>query len=110
MIKIILNKIKVFVFFIFLFLFYWFLNSGFLIDPSWLIIQAIFFTIMSRLIFINQKISLSHWFLFIALLYFVSAILEIFNIAVFPEIASSSGFGVLVILVVSRLFVNKELL
>ena len=87
-----------------LFLLFWFLNNGFLVEPVWQPIQAAFFAGICCIFFKYRKIKLSYWFIFIGFLYLVSAVLEIFKVLIYPEIAASSGFGVLVILIISRVF------
>lgn len=108
MIKKIFNKIKFILGYLMVFIFFWYLNSGFLAGEIWLPLQALFFTIICYFILKVRKLRLIHWFVFIASLYFSSAILEIFKVQVFPEIIASSGFGVLVILIAPRILVRSD--
>ncbi|MDP1743245.1 MAG: hypothetical protein Q8L51_00490 [Candidatus Amesbacteria bacterium] len=86
------------------FLFFWFLNSGFSYDKIWLITQALFFALITPLIFRLKYIKIKHWFIFIGILYLASMILEIFKEATYSEILSSTGFGVLTILMIIEAF------
>ncbi len=94
--------------FVILFLFYWFLNNGFLVEPLWLPIQAAFFTAITAVIFKYTKVKLVFWFYLIGFCYITSMVLEILKVFVLPNIAASTGFGILVILIISRLLKRSD--
>jgi hypothetical protein len=85
---------------IWLFVIFWFLNSGFSIKPIWQPIQAGFFAGVVIIMFKYTRIKLIHWVCLVGLCYVLSAILEIFNVQIFPDITANTGFGILVILVI----------
>jgi hypothetical protein len=104
MIRKIIRYIQAPVIFLLLFAFYWFLNSGFLTDPLWLPIQASLFTVITLFIFRYQKIKLVFWFLAIGLLYISTAVFEILQLRQASIMAASTGFGVLVIVILFQVF------
>ncbi len=91
-----------------LFLVFWFLNNGFLIEPKWVPIQAAFFALISMIMIKYKKIELKYWFYLVGLSYVASGVLEIFKIQTFPEVMASTGFGVLEILIISRVLVRSD--
>ena len=95
MIRILIKVFKV----ISLFMLFWFLNNGFLMTPSWQPIQAIFFTAVTVIIFKYTKIKLKYWFCLIGLLYIISAVLEVLKVHIFSDVMASTGFGILIIVV-----------
>lgn len=103
MIKKIIKKGRILVLFLSLFAFYWFLNSGFLANPFWLPLQAVLFTCTTFLAFKYKQIKLAFWFSLVGSLYILSSVLEIFKYQQFSVMAASTGFGILVILIVSNL-------
>lgn len=87
---------------IFLFFLFWFINSGFFSQPFWLPLQAFFFMLVTLvMMFVRAPVSI--WFLVIAAFFLLSALLEIFNLAVLSEIAGSTGFGILALVVIWQL-------
>ena len=91
---------------ILLFALFWFVNSGFLTETLWLLVQAGLFTVVTLLIFKYQKIKLAHWFLVIVFLYVSSAVFEIFELPQISIMAASSGFGILTIVILFQVLKN----
>lgn len=104
MIKTIVKYIRFLIVFLFLFATYWFLNSGFLANPLWLPVQAGFFAMISFFIFKYRRLKLILWFIVVGFFYIASSLFEIFQFPDLSVIAASTGFGVLVILIVSQVF------
>ncbi len=86
--------------FLSLFILFWFLNSGFLTYSWWLVTQAGLFTVVTFVIVKHQKIKLFFWFVIIGSLYILSSIFEIFKLMEMSVIAASTGFGILIVLIV----------
>ncbi len=87
-----------------IFTFYWFLNSGFLADPLWLPIQAAMFTVITLFISRYKKTKLSFWFLTTGLFYVGSFIFEVVKLREMSVVSASTGFGILVIVILFRVF------
>ncbi len=85
-----------------LFMTFWLLNNGFLIEPIWQPIQAAFFTLITVVIFKYIKVKLIYWFYLVGVFYVASAIFDFFKILIIPDIMASTGFGILVIVIVVR--------
>lgn len=84
--------------------FFWLLNNGFSSDNLRLTGQAIFFALVSLIVFKYKKLSLQHWFLITTLFYLVSMVLEMFKIVPYSEIFANTGFGILTIVIASEVF------
>lgn len=97
MINKLIKHIKIPALFLVVFALYWFVNSGFLTDPLWLVMQAGLFTVVTFIIFKYRKIKLIYWFLVIGIFYVLSSVFEIFELGEMSVIAASTGFGILII-------------
>src|SRR5438552_3952026 len=98
MIKKVITSLK----FVGLFLIFWGLNNGFLIEPLWQPVQAIFFACVTLAMFKYSKVKLIYWIYLVGLFYLLAMVMEISKVLILPNILASTGFGILVILVMLR--------
>lgn len=103
MIKKILKYIKSIALLLFVFAFFWFLNSGFLTNPFWLVVQSGLFTVLIFIIYKYPKIKLFFWFLTVGIFYILSSILEIFQLHDMAVMSASTGFGTLVVIILFQI-------
>ncbi len=84
------------------FILFFFLNTGFYEEPLWLVLQAAFFALVAVLMFLG-KIRKT-WLIYFSFVLFVGMVISILFEGVFvAEILGSTGFGLIIILLVSYL-------
>ena len=84
------------------FILFFFLNTGFYEKPLWLVLQATFFALVAVLMFLRKikKVWLIYFFFFL----FVGMVVSILFEGVFvAEVLGSTGFGLIIILLISYL-------
>ena len=88
--------------FIVSFIVFFFLNTGFYEKPLWLVIQAVFFALVVVFIFLEKIKKI--WLIYFFLALFVGMVISILFENVFvAEVLGSTGFGLVIILLISYL-------
>ena len=88
--------------FIVSFIIFFFLNTGFFEKPLWLVLQAAFFALVVLLLFLNRLKRLWLIYFFFALFMGMVASILFENVFV-AEVFGSTGFGLIIILLISYL-------
>ena len=84
------------------FLVFFFLNTGFYEEPLWLVFQAVFFALVVVFMFLKKVRRI--WLIYSALVFFIGMVVSILFESVFvAEILGSTGFGLVIILLISYL-------
>jgi len=88
--------------FIVSFIIFFFLNTGFFEKPLWLVFQAVFFALVVVFMFLKKVRRI--WLIYSALVFFVGMVVSILFENVFvAEVLGSTGFGLVIILLISYL-------
>ena len=84
------------------FIAFFFLNTGFYERPLWLVLQAAFFALVAVLMFLGKIKKI--WLIYFFLVLFVGMAISILFENVFvAEVLGSTGFGLVIILLISYL-------